>query len=204
MPKVIPEYKKKAKQRIIEAGAGMFVQKGYHGTSMDDIAQVLGVSKGAIYQYFKSKDELFSLVVESILEVQKDEVMSVILSDNPMYIASEEFFEGRVRTALEARSFGFDLLFEAARNEALRTRMTEIYDSSYVDFLEHIKRLKQEGTIKRSADVGTIWKGLVALRDGLIISVFFGADVSDAKKTWKKVATILLSEILTKKTESNR
>lgn len=204
MPKVVPEYKKKAKQRIIEAGASIFVQKGYHGTSMDDIAELLGVSKGAIYQYFKSKDELFSLVVESILVGQKDEVMSIIISDNPMYIASEEFFEGRVRTALEARSFGFDLLFEAARNEALRSRMTEIYESSYVDFLGQIERLKQGGIIERSADVGAIWKGLVALRDGLIISVFFGADVSDAKKTWEKVATMLLSEILTKKTESNR
>ena len=196
MPKVVPEYKTQAKQRIIEAGASMFIQKGYHGTSMDDIAQVLGVSKGAIYQYFKTKDQLFSLVVESILKSQKEEVKSVILSDNPMYIASEEFFEGRVRTALEARSFGFDLLFEAARNESLRTRMTEIYESSYVDFMGHIERLKQRGVIKRSADVGAIWKGLVALRDGLIISVFFGADVSDARKTWKKVATILLNKIL--------
>ncbi|MFW9788150.1 MAG: TetR/AcrR family transcriptional regulator, partial [Candidatus Thorarchaeota archaeon] len=55
MPRVVPEYKEKARHRIIEAGASMFTQRGFHGTSMDDIAEVLGVSKGAVYQYFKSK-----------------------------------------------------------------------------------------------------------------------------------------------------
>jgi AcrR family transcriptional regulator len=196
MPRVVPEYKEKAKQRIIEAATGLFTQKGYNGTTMDDIAEVLGVSKGAIYQYFKSKQQLFFDVMESILVYQKDEVMSIVLSDNPMYIASEEFFETRINTALQTRSFGLDLFFEAARNEALRTRMTEIYERSYVEFTGHIEKLKKQGIIKRSADVGVVWRGLIALRDGLISSVFFGDDVSNAKRTWEKVATILLKEIL--------
>ena len=37
--------------------------------------------------------------------------------------------------------------------------------------------------------------------DGLISSVFFGADVSDAKKTWGKVATMLLEEVLSRSIE---
>jgi len=196
MPKVVPEYKEKAKQRIIEAAAGLFTQRGYNGTTMDDIAEVLGVSKGAIYQYFRSKQQLFFEVMESILVYQKDEVISIMLSDNPMYIASEEFFETKISRALQNRSFGFDLFFEAARNEALRTRMTEIYDRSYVEFTGHIEKLKKQGIIKRSADVGVVWRGLIALRDGLISSVFLGDDISKAKMTWGKVATILLKEIL--------
>lgn len=198
MPKVVPEYKEKARQKIMDAAASVFAQRGYHRTSMDDVAEVLGVSKGAIYQYFKSKQQLFFEVMKIILENQKDEVMSIIRSDTPMSIASEEFFERKINKSLQTRAFGFDLLFEATRNEAFRTQMTEIYDRSYVEFFNHVEKLKKEGVIKRSADIGVIWRGLIALRDGLIISVFFGADVSEAKKTWEKVAKILLNEILIK------
>ncbi|MBN2228368.1 MAG: TetR/AcrR family transcriptional regulator [Candidatus Thorarchaeota archaeon] len=197
MPKVIPEYKEKAKQRIIEAATRAFAQNGYHQTSMDNIAELLGVSKGAIYQYFKSKQQLFFDVFQSALIVQKDEVMSIILSDNPLYIASEEFFETKIS---RARSFGLDMFLEAARNEAIKTRMTKIYDRSYAEFTKHVEDLKNQGVIKRSADVGVVWRGLIALRDGLLSSVFLGADTSDAKKTWQKVATLLLNEILVKET----
>ncbi len=201
MPKVVPEYKETAKQRIIEAGARVFIERGYYRTSMDNIAEALGVSKGAIYQYFKSKQQLFFEVIEFILEAQKDEVMSIILSDNPMHIASEEFLEMKIRRALQTRSFGLDLFFEAARNETLRNRMSEMYDMSYREFASHVERLKNQGKIKKDADVSVTWRGLVALRDGLISSVFFGADVSDAKKTWGKVAAMLLKDIIVRNIE---
>ncbi|MFX1606578.1 MAG: TetR/AcrR family transcriptional regulator, partial [Promethearchaeota archaeon] len=157
----------------------------------------------AVYQYFKSKKQLFSEVIEYILETQKDQVMSIILSDNPMYIASEEFFEKRINTALQTRSLGFDLLFEAARNEDIRTRMIDVYDRGYNELLGQIDSLKKQGIIRRSADVSVVWRGLVALRDGLISSVIFGADTSDAKRTWEKVATILLNEILVQERVKN-
>ncbi|MHA1935693.1 MAG: TetR/AcrR family transcriptional regulator [Candidatus Thorarchaeota archaeon] len=195
MPKVVPEYKEKAKLRIIEAGARVFTERGYYKTKMDDIADVLGVSKGAIYQYFKSKEQLFFDVIEFILEFRKDEMMSIIESDNPMRIATGEFFDMKISRSLQTRSFGFDLFFEAARNETLRTRMTEIYEKAYNEFIIHVEDLKKQGVIKRDADVGVVWRGLVALRDGLISSILLGADTSDAKKTWETVAKILLTEI---------
>jgi AcrR family transcriptional regulator len=196
MPKVVPEYKKKAKQRIIEAGARVFTERGYYQAKMDDIADVLGVSKGAIYQYFKSKEQLFFDVVEFILDSEKDGILSIMLSENPSHISSAEFFETRVSRFLQTRSFGLDLFFEASRNEKLRVRMTEIYERSYNELLEHIEALKKQGIIKRDANVGVMWRGMVALRDGLISSILLGANVSDAKKTWEYVTTFLLREIL--------
>jgi len=197
MPKVVPEYKEKAKLRIIEAGAKVFAERGYYKTKMEDIAKVLGVSKGAIYQYFKSKEQLFFAVFEFILEFQKDEMISIILSDDPLQIATSEFFEMKISRSLETRSFGRDLFFEAARNEKLRARMTEFYEKSFNELTSHVEKMKKQGVIKRDADVGVLWRGLAALRDGLINSIFFGANVSDAKKTWESVATIILREIIT-------
>ena len=58
MPKVVPEYKEEAKTKIIEAARTVFAKKGYHDATMDDVAKEVGVSKGALYSYFKSKEDL--------------------------------------------------------------------------------------------------------------------------------------------------
>src|SRR5689334_3945213 len=48
---------------IREAAAKLFLEKGYQGTSMDDVAAAAGVSKQTIYTHFASKEELFSDLV---------------------------------------------------------------------------------------------------------------------------------------------
>ena len=45
--------------RIVEAAMQQFAEKGYHPVRMDDIAAVLGIAKGSIFQHFGSKDGLF-------------------------------------------------------------------------------------------------------------------------------------------------
>lgn len=196
MPKVVPEYKEKARRSIIEAAAHVFTEKGYHKTKMDDIAERLGVSKGAIYQYFKSKEHLFFDVIKFFFQSRKDEVMSIILSDNPMRIASAEFIKMKIERALQTQSFGLDLFLEAARNESLRTRMAGILQTGYDEFLGHIENLKGKGIIKKDADVGVTWRGIVALRDGLISSLILGAKASDVEETWVKITNMLLKEVL--------
>jgi len=192
----VPEYKEKARRSIIEAAIQVFTEKGYHKTKMDDIAEKLGVSKGAIYQYFKSKEQLFFEVIKVFLKYRKDEVMSIILSDNPMRIASAEFIDMKIERALQTQSFGLDLFLEAARNESLRERMAETYQKAIDEFIGHIEDLKEKGVFKKDADVGVIWRGVVALRDGLISSLVLGAKASDVKETWVKITNILLKEVL--------
>jgi AcrR family transcriptional regulator len=47
---------------VLEAGHQVYVQRGYYGTRVDDIADAAGVSHGVFYRYFKNKDELFRLL----------------------------------------------------------------------------------------------------------------------------------------------
>ncbi|HEY8697249.1 MAG TPA: TetR/AcrR family transcriptional regulator [Rhizomicrobium sp.] len=54
-------------QEILDAALSLFAEKGFAATRMDDIASRAGVTKGTIYLYFQSKEEVFkSLVRESI------------------------------------------------------------------------------------------------------------------------------------------
>ena len=49
-----------ARDVILDAAASVFAQKGYYGTTMEDVAVASGYSPAAIYKYFKNKDDLFS------------------------------------------------------------------------------------------------------------------------------------------------
>jgi len=77
-------------QEILDAALSLFAEKGFAATRMDDIASRAGVTKGTIYLYFDSKEEVFkSLVRESI---------GITLSS---VIENAGAFEGSARALLE-------------------------------------------------------------------------------------------------------
>ena len=60
---------------IIEAALELFVTNGFNATRLDDVARLAGISKGTLYLYFASKEDLFRAVVQQIIipEVEKAE-----------------------------------------------------------------------------------------------------------------------------------
>ncbi|MCB0198119.1 MAG: helix-turn-helix transcriptional regulator, partial [Anaerolineae bacterium] len=61
------------KHRILDAAAELFIHYGYDKTTVSDIAREAGVSKGAIYLHFASKDELFEgLLIREMMTYQKN------------------------------------------------------------------------------------------------------------------------------------
>jgi len=70
MPKVTEEYRTARRQEIAHAALRCFVRKGFQGTSMADIIAESGLSAGAIYGHYKSKDELIQLAASEVLETR--------------------------------------------------------------------------------------------------------------------------------------
>jgi len=69
--------------QLLETATRLFKQKGYHNTSMQDIADALGVQKGSLYYYIDSKEELLRQLLEratSFLGAQIDEIYAADLS----------------------------------------------------------------------------------------------------------------------------
>ena len=64
MPKVSRQYQESRRNQIIDAAVKCFAQKGFHQTSMQDIVSESGFSPGAIYLYFKSKEEIIKTVAD--------------------------------------------------------------------------------------------------------------------------------------------
>lgn len=57
------------KERIVETALELFAEKGYLGTSMNDIAKQLGFTKAALYKHYTSKQEILNRIVERMNEM---------------------------------------------------------------------------------------------------------------------------------------
>lgn len=61
-------------ENIISISAQLFAEKGYDKTSMQEIVDALGMSKGAIFHHFRSKEDIFNAVMDKQFELVIDEV----------------------------------------------------------------------------------------------------------------------------------
>jgi AcrR family transcriptional regulator len=61
-------------QEITEAAFGAFAENGFTATKVEDVAHRAGVSKGLLYVYFKTKEELFKAVIRSVVTPRLDEL----------------------------------------------------------------------------------------------------------------------------------
>src|SRR5580698_9567845 len=65
MPKVSQEHSDTQRGAILKAAIRCFAREGFHRTTMRDVVRESGMSAGALYVYFKSKDELIEAIAES-------------------------------------------------------------------------------------------------------------------------------------------
>ncbi len=60
--------KQKKREKIINAAAELFSHKGYHEVMMEDVAKLISVAKGTVYNYFTSKEELYFSIIQLRME----------------------------------------------------------------------------------------------------------------------------------------
>jgi len=60
----VPSTKRDRREDILQASLKLFAEKGFHGTSMRDIARSADITEGLIYHYFASKRDLFRAIIE--------------------------------------------------------------------------------------------------------------------------------------------
>ena len=108
----MPTYREEAKKRILQAALEAFKEKGYSRSTMDDIADRLGISKGAIYQYFDGKESLLAALYTGAPENLRSRFSAEAGKD--LIDASKDVFN-EMATKANASLF-VDFLAEASRN----------------------------------------------------------------------------------------
>ena len=80
------EMREKTRKAILENALKLFSIKGYHGTSINAIANSAGISKGLAYNYFESKQKLVEALFEQMLDIGQDFEKILDSSLNPYEI----------------------------------------------------------------------------------------------------------------------
>lgn len=71
-------------RRLLAAATRLFAERGYDRTSVQEIVEAAGVTKGALYHYFGSKDDLLHEVYARVLRVQQERLDAFADADAPV------------------------------------------------------------------------------------------------------------------------
>ena len=88
---------KNTKEKILEEALKLFAQSGYMGTSMNEIASRLGVTKAALYKHYSSKQEILDSIVERMNQMDVKRAKEYEMPDGDM----EDVIAGYKNIALE-------------------------------------------------------------------------------------------------------
>lgn len=191
MPKVVPGYKEEARTRIVEAALRVFSEKGYHQTTMDDIARNLRVSKGALYLYFKSKEELFKGCYETAPLAFSEILRSSFREDANLLEMASDFFDKMQKQFASNSGMSYEIFAEASRNPVLKRILKENYDEYTRILARFLEELREKGAVPRETEVRALAKALIALWNGMETILTVGFPPSDVKRAWLEALRVM-------------
>lgn len=179
MPKVIPEYKEIAKNKIINGAYIIFNSKGYHNSTMDDIARVVGVSKASLYTYFKSKEEILQTAAKESLT---ESFIKYFENDNypdPL----EELYKDMVKFE-DTLHLNFEMIALAPYNDDVRKINIENYEKKLETLRAFVEKQQIKGTFRDDIDARTLANLFNAIFTETIIQLVIGIDKKKIRESW--------------------
>jgi AcrR family transcriptional regulator len=114
------------REAILAAAEEVFARSGYHGASLDDIAQAAGISKALIYEHFASKRELHASLINAHVEEIFERLQANAAAGQPG--------EQRLRGGIDAF-----LSFVEEHREAWRALFRDAADPEVADVIERVQ-----------------------------------------------------------------
>jgi AcrR family transcriptional regulator len=196
-PKVSSQYKTDVRERIVQSAIECFSKYGFDRSRMDDIAKTADLSKGTLYLYFKSKEDLFYDICENNLKMIKEQLSQIFATKKEDLVSdAERFYENlqRIENKGSEKVF-FEIVAESARNLKLQRILYEQRTKIFDVVKEYLDLQVEKGFFRKDIDTEAIASGLVALYNGLAVSKFLGISGSLNKKSWLGTVKAIISGI---------
>lgn len=123
------ESREQTRRRLLEAAALLFARNGYQSTSVDDVAEAAGYSKGAFYYNFSSKDDLFDALVDEHIErltTDLEHALSDATTLDEKIAAVQKALARKQKERIDPR-LEFEVLASAVRDSKVRRRVAGAY-----------------------------------------------------------------------------
>lgn len=166
-----PDVSQERIPQILDAATRVFARLGFHQARMEDIAEESRLSKGTLYLYFKSKDDLIAALLRRIFGRELHEVRAMLTVDAPARDRILQITQQMTREA-ERLSILLPIWFEfyavAARQRAVR----QFLKNYLAEYRELFAALIQQGIARgefRLVDPAEMATTVIALYEGLVL-----------------------------------
>lgn len=189
MPKVSDEHRLARRQQIVAAARTCVAEQGFHKTTMADVIRESGLSAGAVYGYFKSKDEIVAAIADDALSSVDRLFEEILARKEPLtpLAALEAAVEHVAFVAGQAggdvTKVGIQAWAEALHNEAIKAIASEKYRMLRGHFVEVARRAQADGTVDPDTDPEYIAQVLFGLIPGFILQRLILGDVTPQSYT---------------------
>lgn len=204
MPPPRPDVSAERRAQIIWAALACFTRKGYRNTTMDDIAAESGLSKGSLYWYFDSKDDLLASAIMSVFADFGQETVAAL---GERATASDKLRAGAAEIAkFWKRAEGlFNLFIEFWAQSSQRDKAGRLLADLLVQYRELIVGIIEEGIRNgefKPVDARQLAWAVMAAYDGLAVYVTMVPDM-DLEQVSQVFVETLLSGLLVDDQEGN-
>jgi TetR/AcrR family transcriptional regulator, transcriptional repressor of aconitase len=173
MPKVSQQHRDARREQILAAARRCFLRDGFHATSMQDLFAESGLSAGAVYSYFASKDDMIVAIAEENLQDVSEMVHAVAIQQpgRPVGAVLGEAMD--MLHAKDARE-GLGKLTvivwsEALRNPSLAERLAALVTKVRADLVEVIQQSR--GNLPSDVPADVLAAALVSLVPGYLLQL---------------------------------
>ncbi|KXL52220.1 HTH-type transcriptional regulator AcrR [Anaerotignum neopropionicum] len=130
--------KEERKKQIKEVALKLFIEKGLVKTTMDDIIEKMGISKGGVYYHYKNKEEIFSELIKDSMTYRKKLVVEYVSNNKGM--SREELIMNmlldKILDTNPYKTIYAIFLTELRSNKELTELYNRIYNESKEEFIQ--------------------------------------------------------------------
>jgi len=207
MPRISLEYEQTQKKRIIEGAAKVFAEYGYRQTTMDQICQTLKISKGAVYIYFKNKEDLFVSTMDFIFQKRYELLLSSYEQTDLLPVKFEKIFNrlGNLVSSEDNHAYArlsVEGFLESDRIPRLKLVKTDSYNRFYKLLHDLLTQGQKEEQTNPKVDISSMIVVMMATLDGLMMHSLVQGRELDPERI-KKVALETYSQILNFRAEKS-
>jgi AcrR family transcriptional regulator len=139
-----PDVSEERKQQILDAAINVFSRDGFHEARMDDIAQEAEMSKGALYWYFNSKDELISNILGVFFDREFERVKAWDVENRSARSLLESYSELLIDDLVKIKPF-FAIVYEFLAMVTRNKHVKKVIQKSLNQYIELTVPLFQKG-----------------------------------------------------------
>jgi AcrR family transcriptional regulator len=184
--------------KIIDAAIKLFSTRGFNAASVDDICKEAGISKGAFYHHFESKQALFLALldgwletIDAAIEASKDKTVP------ETFIQITEAFPYIFATAGEGLPMFLEFWLQASRDEEIWQASIAPYRRYHKHFTSLIKKGVDEGSFIK-VDPELTARTIVSMAMGLLLQSLLDPKGAKWENTARAITTMMMDTLVRK------